>query len=587
MSIVTTQVMEPVTEALHLRRLIEQQPACLLRAGIDGLLLAVNGAGLRLLGGESLTQVLGTKLTKLIMPRQHEEWNEFAARVREGASASIECDLTDLVGMRRTILLQGVPLLDHADGVPSMILTARDISAPRRLEAALRESAITRELDHLQKELQGGVSEPPQGEGALTEREIDLQPAIAPAIAEAERIQIRQALAEEHEAALLLKEREAQHLLDSVRAELEQARAEQQRLTTLLGDREIGHERVLAAHAAERTQLQQTLADEHQLALLLKEREGRLLLDSARTELEQARAEQQRLTMLLDEREVDHQRAVAAHAAAVAEQAAAVAEHAAAQTELRLTLAEQHRLALVLNERGARELLDSARIELEQALAEQQRLATLLEDRDIDHQRAVAALAAERAQLQQTLAEEHQLALLLKERDGRQLLDNVRTELERAIADRQHFATTLDERDVMIAEHAARRADGEEALAAAVARQAEIERALAAQHLQLQTVEENARTLERLAAAGRVAVAVGRELETIVAAVDARTQYLLVESALDSENRHLFEALRVDAIDAASLTRQILQIQDEIPMIADSSKAGTEGRASDEGGREL
>ena len=555
MSIVTTQVMEPVTEALHLRRLIEQQPACLLRAGTDGLLLAVNEAGLRLLGGESLTQVLGTKLTKLIMPRQHEEWNEFAARVREGASGSIECDLTDLAGMRRTVLLQGVPMLDHADGVPSMILTARDISAPRRLEAALRETAITRELDDLQRELQGEASEPPQG-----------QAAIAPAIAEAERIQIRQALAEEHEAALLLKEREAHQLLDSVRAELEQARAEQQRLTTLLGDREIGHERVLAAHAAERTQLQQTLADEHQLALLLKEREGRQLLESARTELEQARAEQQRLTMLLDEREVAHQQAVAAHAAAVA-------EHAAAQAQLRETLAEEHRLALVLQEREARQLLDSARIELERALAEQQRLATLLEDRDIGHQHAVAALAAERAQLQQTLAEEHQLALLLKEREGRQLLDDARTELERA--------------DIMIAEQAARRADGEEALAASMARQTEIERALAAQRLELQTVEENARTLERLAAAGRVAVAVGRELETIVAAVDARTQYLLVESALDAENRHLFEALRVDAIDAASLTRQILQIHDEIPMIADSSKAGTEERASDDGGREL
>jgi PAS domain S-box-containing protein len=580
MSIVTTQVTETVTEALHLRRLIEQQPACLLRAGIDGLLLAVNEAGLRLLGGESLTQVLGTNLTTLIMPRQHDEWNDFAARVRDGASGSIECDLTDLAGMRRTILLQGVPLLDHADGVPSMILTARDISAPRRLEAALREREITRELDDLQKELQGELSEPPMDQDVVAERPIDLQPAIAPAIAEAERIQIRQALAEGYQAALLLKEREAQQLLDSVRAELEQALAEQQRLTTLLGDREIGHERVLAAHAAERTQLQQTLADERQLALLLKEREGRQLLDSARTELEQARAEQQRLTMLLDEREIAHQRAVAAHAAAVA-------VHAAAQAQLRQTLTEEHRLALLLKEREARQLQDSGRTERERALAEQQRLATLLEDREIGHQRAIAAHTAERAQLQQTLAEEHQLALLLKERDGRQLLDNVRTELERAIADRQHFATTLDERDVTIAAHAAKRAEDEQALAAAVARQAQIERALAAQRLELQTVGENARTLERLAAAGRVALAVGRELETIVAAVDARTQYLLVESALDSENRHLFEALRIDAIDAASLTRQILQAHDETPMIADSSKAGTEGRATDGGGREL
>ena len=53
---------------------------------------------------------------------------------------------------------------------------------------------------------------------------------------------------------------------------------------------------------------------------------------------------------------------------------------------------------------------------------------------------------------------------------------------------------------------------GEQALAAAVASHAEIERVLAAQRLELQTVEENARNLERLAAAGRVALAVGREL---------------------------------------------------------------------------
>src|SRR5205814_8906503 len=213
----------------------------------------------------------------------------------------IECELTDLAGVRRTILLQGVPLLDHADGVPSMILTARDISAPRRLEAALREGEISRELDDLQRELQQGLSAPPRGEAVFEGRKID----------RAEPVQLRQALAEEQQAALLLKEREAQRLLDSVRAELEQARAEQQRLTTLLGDREIGHERMVAAHAAERAQLQQTLAEDHQLALLLKEREGRQLADSVRAELEQARAEQQRLTTLLDEREAAHQRAAA------------------------------------------------------------------------------------------------------------------------------------------------------------------------------------------------------------------------------------------------------------------------------------
>jgi len=195
----TPPVMEPITEALHLRRLIEQQPACLLRVGVDGLLLAVNEAALRLFGAEALVPVLGTNLTKLIVPRQHEEWREFATRVREGAAASIECDLTDLSGTRRTILLQGVPLLDHADGVPSMILTARDISVPLRLEAALREREITSELDDLRKQLQQRISEAPRGEAAPGDQKTD---------------------AGDSQAAMRLKEQEAHQLLESVRAEL-------------------------------------------------------------------------------------------------------------------------------------------------------------------------------------------------------------------------------------------------------------------------------------------------------------------------------------------------------------------------------
>jgi PAS domain S-box-containing protein len=455
------RAIEPAGEALHLRRLIEQQPACLLRVGVDGLLLAVNEAGLRLLGAESLPQVLGSNLKKIIMPRHHEEWQEFAARVRSGASGSIECDLTDLSGTSRTVLLQGVPLLDHADGVPSMILTARDLSAPRRLEAAIVEREVSRELDDLQKELKQGLS----ADGAIE--------------------RMRRTLTDEHQAALLFKEQEAQQALHSVRSELEQARAEQQRLTTLLDDREIGHQRVVAAHAVEKAGLRQTLAEEHQLALLLTEREGR-------------------------------------------------------------------------------QLRDGLRMELERALGEQQRLRSLLDDSEIGHQRVVAALAAEQAKLHQTLADEHQLALLVKEREGRQLLDNLRTELEQALADRPRFAAAV-----------ARQSEIEQALAAAIGKQRAIEKALEDQRMERQIVEDNARNLEWLAAAGRVGLSIGSELLTIVAAVDARTQHLLVESSLGAENRHVIEALRGDAIEAASLARQLLQIHSEPPGTIESPNAGT------------
>jgi hypothetical protein len=203
-------------------------------------------------------------------------------------------------------------------------------------------------------------------------------------------------------------------------------------------------------------------------------------------------------------------------------------------------------------------LLDSVRTELAQARAEQERLTTVVDEREVAHQRAVSAHAAAQAlaqaQLRQSLTEEHRRALLLKEREGKQRLDGTRSELEQA-------------------------------LAAALARQTEVEKTLADQRVELQTVVENARVLESLAAGGRVALAVGRELQTVVAALDARTQHLLVESALDAGNRHVIEALRVDAIEASSLARQILQIQSEPPMIADASKTGTDHvRASGDAG---
>ena len=437
-------------EAVHLRRLIEKQPACVLRVGIDGLVLAANDAAVSLLGAEGLTQVLGTKLTERIIRRHHEQWEEFAARIREGTSSSIECDLTDLSGGRRTILLQGVPLLDHADGIPSMILAARDTSTYRRLETALREREVTLELGELQKQLDA------------------------------------------------------------------KAFAERRKSEASLAERNADHERTVAKLAAEWAQLRQTLAEEHQLALLAKEQEGQQRLDELRAELDQALAERQRLTALFDERETE-------------------------RAQLQQALAEEHQVAL---------------------RAKEQELTILFEEREADHQRLLAKHEAERAQLQQTLEEEHQLTLLLKEREARQL-DDLRTELEQARADQQRLGMLLERRQAeyqgMVADAEAGRVHAEQKLDAALSSHAQIEKALGDRQVELRSLDENARNLECLAAAGRAALEIGRELQTVVEAVDARTEHLLAQCSAEAAERHVIEALRDDAIGAASLARQIVQ----------------------------
>jgi PAS domain S-box-containing protein len=257
------------SDAAHLLTLIEKQPSCLLRVGIDGRLLAANESALRLLGTGDLAQVLGRTLTERILPDHRDRWREFLTRVWEVGSGSIECDLTNVSGVQRTLLLQGVALHEHPDSNRSMLIGARDTSANRRLEESLQEDEASRVQEYEAQRQQ-------------------LETAHA-----ADRARLQQTLAEERQLALMLKEREGRQMLEGVRAELEQARAEHQRLATSLADREAEQQRLTAAHAVDR---ERTFAELQRLEVELDQRNcdvRRLVAERAaeRAEVEQGLAE--------------------------------------------------------------------------------------------------------------------------------------------------------------------------------------------------------------------------------------------------------------------------------------------------------
>ena len=83
----------PPSDASYLRRLLERQPACLIRVRLDGVLLACNDAALNLFGVGALRAVLNTNLTDRIAPAQRTKWQEFATRCWANGAASLECDL--------------------------------------------------------------------------------------------------------------------------------------------------------------------------------------------------------------------------------------------------------------------------------------------------------------------------------------------------------------------------------------------------------------------------------------------------------------------------------------------------------------
>ena len=127
-------------EVERLRSLLERQPSCLMRVGTSGTLLAVNDKALSLIGARGLEDALGSSLVDRIDAENNASlWKEFARRVSNAGSASVECEMTDLAGTRRAVMMQAVTLPSHPDGEQSFLLTVRDVSTSRRLQASLQE----------------------------------------------------------------------------------------------------------------------------------------------------------------------------------------------------------------------------------------------------------------------------------------------------------------------------------------------------------------------------------------------------------------------------------------------------------------
>jgi PAS domain S-box-containing protein len=513
-------------DAEHLRRVVEKQPACLFRVGVDGLILAANDAGLGLLGANQPAQVLGGLLTTWIMPAHHAAWRDFARAVTSGTSQSMECELTDVSGTQRNVDFHGVPLVDHADGIPSLILGARDTTAQRSLEAALFDAEQRQPTDASSEQLH-------MLESKIKEVEADRQ-------------RIEQSLAKLPQLEMLLKQGRT-HLQD-LRTRLVEATQERDRLAAQLGGREVENERLWA----EQVQLQQSLTEQQQRDLT-----------ALRAELQEAVAARDAAAVLLTERETEHEQLRVARDEAVAERqglAAQLVERETEHEQLRSArdeaVAERQSLAARLVERETeREHLCTAR---DEAIAECDRLATKIGEQLSERDRSMAALE-----------EQHR-----QEADERvQALDALRSDAEQAATERDRLSSELNilraeheehvrasdaHRQQLAMEHDVERAGFEEAVRSASSQKREAEKVLADLRLELQSMDLAVRKIEPFAAAGRLAVDLVRDLLTAVADIDARAACLVAESSVDSSSREEIEQLRSDSVRASSLARQIL-----------------------------
>ncbi|HEX7085956.1 MAG TPA: PAS domain-containing protein [Vicinamibacterales bacterium] len=560
----------PVEGEPHLRAILESQPVVLCRVGADGTFLAVNGAGLSMLGAAGLEQVLGRSILSLVGEGDQKACKTFLERAAGGQRGSIEVELVDFTGAHHTLEVHASPHPGAPDGIASALVTFRDVTEARRLEQSLVDAAARQtELENAHEaERARLLADLEQARRAGSD-----QAAVDEQLTELER---RLAEAEESRAALVRAHHEE---LERLRAELEEARAradaEAAARASSLDDQLADLRGHIEALESERQQLIETAAvvraeadarqqsiDELQARLDAIELERQQAVDAAgalRLDLDEREATIAGLTSRLELLEADHRQAEEAReqlarelesrtslANELASRIEALeAEQAGLRTSAEATLEQLQQL----EERYATDT-GALRDALNEALGEQARLAQSLASGEEE----AAARTARIAELEGLLADERAAfdAKLSEAYDSHaariqelEAAHDARVrDLEDAHAARiREVETSLDQRIAELEEaHAARLRELEEAHAAS---RRELEAALAEARATIEglTAERDRVAEEKGAEVRRLEDALLAAVESERAARKALADEIAARTTAERAHKQLVEAL--------------------------------------------
>ena len=124
----------------RLRAIVETEPECVKLLSANGQVLEMNASGLAMIEADSLEQIQGMSLAKIVDPRYRAQFADLTSQVFQGKSGSLEFEITGLKGTRRWLQTHATALLDK-DGRPNALLgITHDITDQKAAEKALRDS---------------------------------------------------------------------------------------------------------------------------------------------------------------------------------------------------------------------------------------------------------------------------------------------------------------------------------------------------------------------------------------------------------------------------------------------------------------
>jgi|GEM_PF-3935754 len=123
----------------YLRTIIESEPECVKQLAQDGTLMQMNSAGLNMIEADSLDQVKGIDIQKLVTPKYREAFTSLTQKVFSGESGSLEFEIIGLKGGHRWLETHATPLRSSESDIVALLAITRDITERKEAEDALEE----------------------------------------------------------------------------------------------------------------------------------------------------------------------------------------------------------------------------------------------------------------------------------------------------------------------------------------------------------------------------------------------------------------------------------------------------------------
>ncbi len=110
----------------HFRNVIDSLPVCVMLLGLDGTIREMNPAGFFLVEADSFDRVRDKPFQHIVAPEFRSSFQALVRKVAEGASESLEYQVTGLLGTRRWLDTDATPFRDSDGTVIAVLAVTRD-----------------------------------------------------------------------------------------------------------------------------------------------------------------------------------------------------------------------------------------------------------------------------------------------------------------------------------------------------------------------------------------------------------------------------------------------------------------------------